>query len=77
MAYNSKITTSKHGRRLGLQAMSSAETGSSRGRYEFLVGPDSFRVEATTNESTATNLKPFGVSKLISSSAASSQVYTH
>jgi len=73
MAYGNKITTSKHGRRLGLQAMSTAETGGSKG--EFLVGPDDFRVGVQA-ETTATNLKPFGVSIGLGTSAASSAVYT-
>jgi len=73
MAYGDKITTSKHGRRLGLQSLSSSESGGSR--HEFLVGPDDFRV-GVTSESTATNLKPFGVSIGLGTSAASSAVYT-
>lgn len=74
MAYGNKVTTSLHGRRLGLQRMSTAETGGSRD--EFLVGPDDFRIGVTTAESTATNLKPFGVSADLGTSAASSAVYT-
>lgn len=73
MAYGNKITTSKHGRRLGLQSMSTGETGGSKN--EFLVGPDDFRVAVTT-ETTSTNLKPFGVSVGLGTSAASSAVYT-
>lgn len=74
MAYGDKITTSKHGRRLGLQALSTAQTGGSKG--EFLVGPDDFRVGVTTAETTSANLKPYGVSIGLGTSAGSSAVYT-
>lgn len=74
MAFGNKITTSKHGRRLGLQSMSTAETGGSKS--EFLVGPDDFRVGVNTAESTGTNLKAHGVSINLGTSAGSSAVYT-
>ena len=74
MAYGNKITTSKHGRRLGLQGMSTAETGG--GKYEFLVGPDDFRVGTNTAETTGTNLSAVGFSGNLGTSAASSAVYT-
>lgn len=73
MAYNSKILTSIFGRRLGLQRLTTGESGGSRD--EFLVGPDDFRVGVTTNESTGTNLKPFGYSINLGTSAGSSAVY--
>lgn len=76
MAFKDKYTTSVHGRRLGLQAMSTPETGSNHGRLDFVVGPEEIRVDVTTDESTGTNLKPFGVSVLPGTSAASSCVYT-
>jgi hypothetical protein len=76
MAYNGNILTSLRGRRLGLQMMTSAQSGGSRGNREYLVGPDDFRTETSTAESTATNLHPFGISQLPVSTAASSQVYT-
>lgn len=76
MAYGNKIGTSIHGRRLGLQRMTSAETGGSRGNAEFLVGPDALRMEVTTAETTSTNLKPHGVHVLPGTSAGSSAVYT-
>ena len=76
MPYQDKMTTSKHGRRLGLQLMTTPESGGSRGAQEYLVGPEDLRVGVTTAETTSTNLQPHGVSKLVSSSAASSQVYT-
>ena len=74
MAWNSKILTSLFGRRLGLGAMSTAESGGSKA--EFLVGPDDFRVGVTTAESTATNVKAHGYSVLPGTSAGSSAVYT-
>lgn len=74
MAFNSKILTSLFGRRLGLQRMSTAESGGSRN--EFLVGPDDFRVGVSTAESTSVDLKPFGVSADLGTSAGSSAVYT-
>lgn len=74
MAYQSKILTSIYGRRLGIQSMSTNESGGSRGTLEFLVGPEALRNEVTTSESTATNLKPFGHSVL--TTASSSGVYT-
>jgi hypothetical protein len=75
MAYGNKITTSKHGRRLGLQRMSTAETGGAAAS-EFLVGPDDTRVGVTTAETTSTNVKAYGFSVLPGTSAASSAVYT-
>lgn len=76
MAYRNRIITSIHGRRLGLQRMSTAETGGSRGNVEFLVGAEDIRAEVTTAETTSTNLKPFGYHVLPGTSAASSAVYT-
>jgi len=66
MPYGNKITTSKHGRRLGLQNMSTGETGGSRGAKEFLVGPEALRADATTADTTDVNLHPFGVARLSS-----------
>lgn len=74
MAFKDKYTTSIHGRRLGLQAMSSGETGSGNGRHDFIVGAEDVRVEHSTAETTSQNLKPFGVSVLTTS--VSSGVYT-
>jgi hypothetical protein len=76
MAWNTKITTSLRGYRFGLQAMSTVQTGGSRGPNEFLVGPDDFRVGVTTAETTSTNLKAHGIHFLPSSSAGSSQVFS-
>lgn len=76
MAYNSNFRTSLRGRRLGLQALTTPISGGSRGEREYLAGPDDFRVETSTAESTATKLHPFGFSQLPVTTAASSQVYT-
>lgn len=72
MAFNSKILTSIFGRRLGLQRLTTGESGGSRD--EFLVGPDDFRVDVST-ASTGTNLKPYGYSYNLGTSAGSSAVY--
>ena len=74
MAFKTKYTTSVHGRRLGLQAMTTPETGSGRGKHDFLVGPEALRVDHSTAETTSSNLKPFGVSVL--TTAISSGVFT-
>ena len=75
MAFNTSIITSIFGRRLGLQAMTTNQTGASAGRrMEFLVGPDEMRVELSTAETTSVNLKPYGVS-WVGTVAATSSVY--
>jgi hypothetical protein len=76
VAYANKIFTSLFGRRLGLQNMSTTESGGSRGFQEYLVGPEELRVGVTTAETTSTNLNPHGISRLPGTSAASSAVYT-
>lgn len=75
MAFNGNITTSLMGRRMGLQLMS---TGVSGGTIpaEFLVGPEALRTKVTTAETSAINLKAWGISNLPGSSAASTSVYT-
>lgn len=75
MAYGTKILTSIFGRRLGLQRLTTAESGGSR-KEEFLVGPDDFRVCVSTAETTSTNLQAFGYSMNLGTSAGSSAVYT-
>lgn len=75
MAFNNRIVTSIFGRRLGLQRLSTGQSGGAEDS-EFLVGPDDFRVGVTTAESTATNLKPHGLSINLGTSAGSSAVYT-
>lgn len=76
MPYNNKVITSIHGRRLGIQRLSSAESGGSDGTVEYLVGPEAFRVGTSTAETTAANVSAFGASLLMETSAASSSVYT-
>ena len=76
MPYNTKILTSIHGHRLGLQHLSSGESGGNHGHAEFLVGPEDMRVEVTTADTTSTNLKSYGISMLPGTSAGSSCVYT-
>jgi hypothetical protein len=71
MAFGNNITTTIFGRRLGLQSLSSAQTGGTPDEY--LVGPDGFRQGVTTAETTATNLEPHGLSGV---GVASSGVYT-
>lgn len=74
MPYGSQILTSIYGRRLGLQQLSTGQSGGSKA-LEFLVGPDDFRLGVTTNESTGTLMSPSGVSYLVGTSAASTPVY--
>lgn len=73
MPYNNKVLTSIHGRRLGLQRLSSAESGGSGGTKEYLVGPEDLRMGVSTAETTATRISAFGVSRV---TGASSGVYT-
>lgn len=66
MAYGNTITTTIFGRRLGLQTMTTNQTGAGlAGRQpEFLVGAEGVRTEVTTADSTATSLKAWGASVL-------------
>jgi hypothetical protein len=76
MANGNNIVTSVHGRRLGLQPMSTAQTGATKSSpQEFIVGPEDVRLGVTTNESTATPMQASGVSYLVGTSAASTPVY--
>jgi hypothetical protein len=74
MAYKDKYTTSVHGRRLGLQRMTTPETGGSDGPLDFLVGAEALRADVSTAESTGA-ISAYGVSVLAGTSAASSAVY--
>lgn len=74
MPYGSQILTSIYGRRLGLQQLSTGQSGGSKA-VEFLVGPDDFRHGITTNESTGTAMAPAGISYLVGTSAASTPVF--
>lgn len=82
MAYSDKIITSIHGRRLGLQTMTTAQSGG-RLAGSFLVGPDvgvreptgSANGGSSAGETTGTGVLAWGVSFLNGTSAASSSVY--
>lgn len=74
MPYGNSILTSIYGRRLGLQGLSTAQSGGSK-PIEVLVGPDGFRDGVTTNESTGTAANPAGISYFVGTSAASTPVY--
>jgi len=73
--FSSNPFTSLFGRRLGLSALTTPQSGSSRGLREYLAGPEDVR-RTVTAETTATNLPPDGVSRVNGTSAASSAVYT-
>jgi hypothetical protein len=78
MGFASKILTSIHGRALGIQALSSAESGSGNGTQRFLVGEVAdIRRDVSTAETTSVNLKAHGVSHLgtTSTGTGSSAVY--
>lgn len=66
MAWQNLITTTLFGRRLGLQSMSSAATGSgATGRVsEFITGAEDVRKGVTTADTTSTNLFAYGLSLL-------------
>lgn len=75
MAFNSGYITSLFGRRIGLQTLSSAQSGGTRTPPpEYIVGPDDIRKAVSTAETTSSNLYPTGISFL--TTAQSSGVYT-
>lgn len=76
MAFKTKYTTSLHGRRFGLQRMTTPETGSAHGAVDFLVGAEAVRMGLTTAPTTSTNLKSYGVADIAGTSADSSSVFT-
>lgn len=76
MAFNDKYSVSLHGRRFGIQHLSSGESGGASGPVDMLVGPEALRMRVSTNASTGTNLRAYGVSMLPGTSAGSSSVYT-
>ena len=76
MPYNANILTSIYGRRIGLQALSSAQSGGSKGPIEVLVGPEDIRYGVTTTETTDTPLNACGISYLVGTSVASTPVFT-
>lgn len=73
MSFGNSITTSIHGRRLGLQALSTAQTGGKA--FDVLAGAEQVRLGTSTAESTGTNLAAYGVSVMAGTSAGSSSVY--
>lgn len=74
MAYGNNITTSLFGRRLGLQTLSTAQSGAGRSSpIDLIVGAEAVRA-GVTSETTSQNLTAFGVSLLTTS--VSSGVYT-
>lgn len=76
MAFNEKYTVSIHGRRFGIQHLSSGESGGASGPVDLLVGPEALRSRVSTAATTSTNLRNYGVSMLPGTSAGSSCVYT-
>ena len=73
--WDSYAQTSIHGRRMGLQSFTTAQSGGSRGMAEFIVGPEALRYPTTTNQTTAQNVKAWGVTMLPGTSVGSSAVY--
>ena len=77
---SNKIITSVHGRRLGLQLVSSSVMGQSTGFGsapagrvgDFLAGPDAFLEPVSTVASSAVSIPNFGVTILTTGTAASS-----
>ena len=79
MSYgNRNYITSVHGLRLGLQRVTTSNSGGANGELEFLVGPNDMKVNVSTADTTAAtySLAPHGISLLSPSSVGSSQVYT-
>lgn len=62
MAFANKIRTSLYGRDLGIQSLTTPESGSGNGVMRFLVGAvEAWRQAVAVGGSTATNMKPAGV----------------
>lgn len=76
MSYGNNITKSLFGRQIGLQQMTTAVSGGSRGPADFLVGPEYLRQGISTADSTGANLTAWGISNLQGTSAASTPVFT-
>jgi len=77
MSYGNSIITSIFGRRLGLQPMSSAASGSGRNGEtpDFLLGAEAVKMGINAG-TTSRNLPAYGVSNIAGTSALSSSVYT-
>lgn len=76
MTGNQAVLTSIYGTRLGLQRLSTAQSGGTRGAIELTAGPDGFHDPVSTAATTAINVRPLGLTVLPGTSAASSAVYT-
>jgi len=72
MAFPAQATISVRGRELGIQVMSTSQTGSGRGGVtSFVVGSVAdIRTEVTTAETTSANLRAHGLSPLNTGSSA-------
>lgn len=70
-----KITTSIFGRRLGLQRLTTGESGGAQGARDFVVGPEDYRRAVTTANTTGTNVAAYGVQILPGSSAGATNLY--
>lgn len=68
--------TSIYGRRLGLSALSTGQTGGTKGPLEFIAGVDDIRLPISTLETTLVPVDAAGISYLVGTSAASTPVYT-
>ena len=75
-SFGSKYTTSLHGRRFGLQLLTTTESGGAYGAKDFIVGPEDMRVSISTADTTSTNIPAYGISYLVGTSAASTPVYS-
>lgn len=77
MSYGNNITTSIFGRRFGLQALSSAVSGSARAGEtpDMLLGAEALKQGVNTG-STSRNLPAYGISRVVGTSADSSSVFT-
>lgn len=75
MAHSDDITTSLHGRRIGLAAYSSGQHGGSHGRKEFIAGPEGLKLGLSTADSTGTGVPAYGITALVGTSVASTPVY--
>lgn len=72
MSYEALINKSIHGRELGLQYLTSSQSGSTH-NPTLLNGPEAMRQNFTTDDSTSDIMRPYGVSVL---STESSGVHT-
>lgn len=72
MGFATKNHISVHGRLLGIQSLSSAESGATRGNRHYVVGTFmDVRPVHSTDDTTAVNLHPCGMSQLGTTSTSS------